>query len=458
MAKDNRQKKRLKAAKKAARQAKRQGRTAAAPARPTQVPLSSARTAAASSSATSRPATATRRKKKSGAPVGKIVLVVLFLLFLAALIWFGITAVKFVKTYLSGDSGNGTETVVTAKENDNVAYYLLGMLGKEKDNGTTGRMQMVSVVCYDKKAKTVNVMQVPTTTYLGDTEHFAVKTVGGVWSNPKKLDWCETCRKQVFDAEITDGKHNVTLDNGKVCNTKITQKTGSAVGNLLDVFTLQYTLPIDNYYILPQEAFVKLVDLVGGVDIKLGNAMTLGGITYDAGIRTVDGEGALEYALGDWESANGELKNLTRQRQVYVALFERLMTTEKDKLDEDVLYPLMKGSTPIRTKRENEIADDIDLMIKLVGDLNKLDRANITISILPGETATLDGTLFYSVHKDELCALINDSFNPYGTPLTTEYLKMTEIAHTEKSDLKTATFDKLLIKQTGVIEEEEDDE
>lgn len=453
MAKDNRQKKRMKAAKKAAREAKRSGGTVA-PEAGAQVQLRGTRTATSSS----RSASTRRKKKKNGAPVGKIILVVLFLLFLAALVWFGVMAVKYVKTYLSGDSGNGTTAVVTAKENDNVAYYLLGMLGKEKENGTTGRMQMVSVVCYDKKAKTVNVMQVPTGTYLGDPEHFDVKTVGGVWSTPKKLDWCETCRKQVFEAEITDGKHNVTLENGKPCNTKITKKTGSSVNNLLEVFTLQYTLPIDNYYILPQEAFVKLVDLVGGVDIKLGEAMTLGDITYDAGVQTVDGEGALEYALGDWESVNGELKNLTRQRQVYVALFERLMTTDKEKLDEDVLYPLMKGSTPIRTKRDNEIADDINLMIKLVGDLNKIDRSKITVSILPGEVATLDGGNFYSVHKDELCTFINDYLNPYGTPLTTEYLKMTEISNTEKADLKTATFDKLLVKQTGFIEEEEEEE
>ena len=452
MAKDNRQKKRIKAAKKAAREAKRNGGTIA-PEAQSQVPLRGTRTASSATRSTAR-----RKKKKNGAPVGKIILVVLFLLFLAALVWFGITAYKYVKTYFGGETNGTTDAVVTAKENDNVVYYLLGMLGKEKENGTTGRMQMVSVVCYDKKAKTVNVMQVPTGTYLGDTEHFDVRSIGGVWSNPKKLDWCETCRKQVFDAEITDGKHNVILENGKPCNTKITQKTGSAVGNLTEIFTYQYTLPIDNYYIFPQEAFVKLVDLVGGVDIKLGDAMTLGDITYDAGVQTVDGEGALEYALGDWESVNGELKNLTRQRQVYVALFERLMTTDKEKLDDDVLYPLMKGSTPIRTKRENEIADDISLMVKLLGDLNKIDRSKITVSILPGEPATMDGTLFYSVHKDELCKLINDSFNPYGTPLTTEYLKMTEISNTEKANLQTTTFDKLLVKQTGMIEEEEEEE
>ncbi len=453
MAKDNRQKKRIKAAKKAAREAKRSGGTVVT--NQAQVPLQGSR---ATTTTSAKSSTARRKKKKNGAPVGKIILVVLFLLFLAALVWFGISATKFVKSYLSGDGEIGETAVVTAKENDSVAYYLLGMLGKEKADGTTGRMQMVSVVCYDKKAKTVNVMQVPTNTYLGDSEHFAVRTVGGVWSSPKKLDWCETCRKQVFDAEITDGKHNALLENGKPCNTKITQKKGSATGNLLEVFTLQYTLPMDNYYIFPQEAFVKLVDLVGGVDIKLGEAMTLGSTTYDAGVQTVDGEGALEYALGDWESVNGELKNLTRQRQVYVALFERLMTTDKKKLDDDVLYPLMKGSTPIRTKRDNEIADDINLMIKLVGDLNKVDRSNITVSILPGEVASLDGSNFYSVHKDELCELINKSFNPYGTPLTTEFLKMAEIANTEKSDLKTATFDKLLVKQTGMIAEEEEEE
>ena len=450
MAKDNRQKKRMKAAKKAAREAKKNGGTIA-PEYQNQVQLRGSRSTASSKGSA-------RRKKKNRAPVGKIIVSILAILFLAALIWFGITAYKFVKSYMTGETTQGQNTVVTAKENDNVAYYLLGLLGKEKDNGTTGRMQMVSLVCYDKKAKTVNVMQVPTYTYLGDTDHFAVRSIGGVWSSPKKLDWCETCRKQVFEAEITDGKHNVTLENGKPCNTKITQKKGSSVGNLLEVFSYQYTLPIDNYYILPQEAFVKLVDLVGGVDIKLSEAMTLGDITYDSGVQTVDGEGALEYVVSDWETINGEIPNLTRQRQVYVALFERLMTTDAKKLDEDVLYPLMKGSTPIRTKRDNDIEDDINLMIKLLSDLNKIDRSKISVCLLPGEITSSDGSPFYSVHKDELCKLINEKFNPYGTPLTTEYLKMTELNNTEKADLKTNTFDKLLVKQTGMIEEEEEDE
>lgn len=450
MAKDTRQKRKMKDVQKAARAAKRSGGTVADPS--AQVQIRSSRSAASGTPAKRR------KKKKNGAPIGKIILAVLTLLLLAALVWFGISVFKYFKSYMSGEDTSGSDVVVTSKEDDKVGYYLIGMLGKKQENGTTGRMKMVSVVCYDKKAKTVNVMQVPTTTYLGDTEHFSVKTVGGVWSSPKKLKWCETCKKQVFDAEITDGKHNVTLENGAVCNTKITTKAGSAVGNLTEVFTHQYTLPIDNYYLFPQEGFVKLVDLLGGVDIKLSESMTLGDITYEAGVQTVDGEGALEYALGDWESPRGELADLTHQRQVYVALFERLMTTDPKKLDDDVLYPLMKGSTPIRTKRDNEIEDDIKLMVKLLGDLNKLDRSKITISILPGELASLDGTTFYSVHKDELCTFINDYMNPYGTKLTEEYLKMTEISNTEKSDLKTATFDKLLVKQTGFLADEEEEE
>lgn len=448
MAKDNRQKKRIKAAKKAARAAKRGGGTTVQ----SQVPLRGGNSAA--TAPTSR-----RKKKKNGPPIGKIILTVFALLFLAALIWFGITLFHLVKSFTSNADEPTTSTVITSQENSNVAYYVIGLMGKEKADGTTGRTQMVSLVCYDKKAKTVNVMQIPTGTYLGDNEHFAVKTVGGVWSNPMPLQWCETCGKQVFEPEITDGKHNVTLENGKACNTKITKKTGSAVGNLLEVFSYQYSITIDNYYILPQPAFVKLVDLVGGVDVKLDEAMTLGDdISYDAGVQTLDGESALEYVLGDWESVNGELKNLTHQRQVYVALFERLMATDEKALYDDVLYPLMKGSTPIRTKRDHDISDDIQLMTNLLLDLNKLDRSAISVCILPGEVATKEGSTFYSVHKEELATLLNQSFNPYGQPLAVQDLKMEEISNTEKSDTKTATFDKLLVKQSGVIEEKEDEE
>ncbi|MBP5303948.1 MAG: LCP family protein, partial [Clostridia bacterium] len=439
MAKDNRQKKAQIAAKKAAKAAKRMDKRD--------------HTSSASSTRTSTARrTSSKSKKKNGIRIGKLIVTILALLLILSVIVFSILFVNFVKKLYNNEEGNTVSTPAETKERDNVAYYVLGLMGKtNEDKGTTGTTQMISLVCYDKHAKTIDVLQIPSSTYLGDTERWKVNTIGGVWSNPKPLLWCETCRRQVFESEIKDKKHNVTLEDGTPCNTKITQKKGSAVQSLLEVFNYQYTIPIDNYYIMPQEAFVKLVDLVGGVEIKLESSQKLGSISYDSGLQTIDGEGALEYVLGDYESINGQVKNLVHQRQVYVALFERLFTCDEQVLDDDVIYPLMKSSTPIRTKRDQEISDDINDMIKLLKELNKVERNNIHMYMLPGEGATYNGKRFYSVHKDELCKLLNEHFNPYDTTISEEFLRMTELANTTEAELYEDSFDKLLVEQKGKI-------
>ncbi|MBR3289915.1 MAG: LCP family protein [Clostridia bacterium] len=407
--------------------------------------------------AADRPSTTRTPKKKSGAPWGKIILGVLSLILVIAILVFVFTAIEYGKSLIHGDeTSQDSAAVLPDKERKDVAYYVFGLMGAEKEDGTTGTTAMLSLVCYDKVNKTINVMQIPASTYLGDKDRWTVNTIGNVWSNPMPLNWCETCRKHVYESEIKDGKHDANTPNGKYCGTKITQKKGSNVDSLLSVFTHQYSITVDNYYLLPQEAFVKLVDLVGGVDIDLAESMTLADTDYDAGVQTVDGEGALEYVLGE-SGIQSQVSNLVTQRQVFTALFARLFAADKETLDDEILYPLMKGSTPIRTRRENTIAEDIELMIKLVQELAQVDGKNIHVYVLPGQVASLEGDSFYSVHKSALVKLLNDSFNPHDAPIAEENLRMREIANTQEDNLYADTFEKLLVQQTGALTEDSEE-
>ena len=403
--------------------------------------------------------TSGKSRKKSGVPVGKIILGILSLILVIAIVVFIFTAVEYGKSLIRSDEGDqqGTGTPLPASERKDVAYYVFGLMGEEQEDGTTGAMAMLSLVCYDKLNKTINIMQMPASTYLGDKERWSVNTLGNVWSHPTPLKWCETCRRAVYESEIKDGKHDANTEDGTYCGTKITEKTGSAVNSLLSVFTHQYSITVDNYYLLPQAAFVKLVDLVGGIDIELSESMTLADTYYESGVQTVDGEGALEYALGEASGVDGQVKNLVQQRQVFVALFARLFATDKETLDDEILYPLMKGSTPIRTRRDNTIAEDINLMIGLVQELAKVDGDKIHVFMLPGQKASLEGNNYYSVHKSSLVKLLNDSFNPYDAPIAEENLRMTEIANTQEDQLYEDTFANLLIDQTGAITEDSEE-
>ena len=410
--------------------------------------------------AADNPASRRSSKKKSGVPVGKIVLGVLSLILIVAIIFFGFTAFEYVKGLMKGDNQKPSDAgTTTVTERRDVAYYVFGLMGAEKEDGTSGTTAMLSLVCYDKVNKALNVLQFPASTYLGDPEHWSVNTIGNVWSNPKPLKWCETCRREVFESEIEDGKHNANTANGTHCGTKITQKAGSNEKSLLSVFTHQYSISIDNYYLMPQAAFVKLIDLVGGVDIDLPESMELADTYYESGKQTVDGEGALEYVLEKGSGVAAQVDNLVRQRQVFVALFARLFATDKQTLDDEILYPLMKGSTPIRTHRDlnHPSADVINQMIDLVQDLAKIDGNNIHVYVLPGQVASLEGNSYYSVHKSSLVTLLNGAFNPHDAPIAEENLRMREIANTQEDKLYEDTFANLLVDQTGAITEDSEE-
>ena len=68
-----------------------------------------------------------------------------------------------------------------ASDQDKVAYYVLGVLGAE----ATDPMESLALICHDKQKNTLNVLQIPRDTYLGESEQWAVKKVGEVWAKPK---------------------------------------------------------------------------------------------------------------------------------------------------------------------------------------------------------------------------------------------------------------------------------
>lgn len=387
--------------------------------------------------------TKSRKKKRN---VGKIILTVLMLILVAV----GISLVVTVLQILFG-GGSTTKwpdasSVDKTPEaySDKVAYYMVGVLGEESDDD----MMMLSVICHDKKENTMTILEIPRQTYLGDEDKWAVETVAGVWADPIPLKWCEKCRKQVFEPEITDGKHDV-----RGCDTAITMKTGSSVENLMEVSNDFLGLPIDQYFILPQEALLKLVNLVGGIDVELEKAMKVGDISYKAGIQTIDGEAAVAYIQPAKKTVASELETMKKRRQVMFALFERLREKSADAvtlfeasdqtiLKDDVISPLQYGSTPIRTALSS------DEMIELLASLATVPTKNITVYTLPGEATVQNKVTYYTVHLDEMLDLLNDEFNPYGQKITASDIVAKQIDDDEKADTQKQTMSDVLVPQT----------
>ena len=328
-----------------------------------------------------------------------------------------------------------SHTKTPEKYADKVAYYIVGLLGEEIDSTT----EILSIVCWDKKANTLSIMQVPQDTYLGDSGHWAVKRAADVWGNPKQLDWCLTCRRAVKSDEISNNKHTE-------CNTVLSKAKGSASQDLCDVFNDVLGLPVDGYFLFPQQGLVKLVNLLGGVDVNLDFDIKVDDVTYKKGTRTLDGNAALYFSLYKKSGINGDIDRLVRSRKVFLAMFQRLARLSKDKLGSDYIIPLMNGSTPIRT---NFTRKEI---VELIYSMKDIPPSSMTAYIVPGRTGSTGGKTYYSVHKESLLSLISEAFNPHGLPITAENLtELKELGSGKPQDLRKQVLSEILVEQSGAV-------
>ncbi len=360
-------------------------------------------------------------RKKGNARPEKIVAIVLLSLVVVVTLVFLIIVGKYVWDTLNDDESDVPAIDLTLFDStpeeaqDKVAYYVVGVMGKDSESKT----ELLSLVCWDKVENTLDILQVPQDAYLGESGQWDVRYLGNVWNNPKPLDWCESCRRQV--QEEADRRRQAT-----VCGTAVTQKDGSAAEQLIDVFNDQYGVPVDDFFMLPQEAFVKLVNLLGGVDVELEQGMTVGEITYGTGVQPLDGEAALVLRYQPESGVSGDIDRLVRQRKVLSAILQRLFRATKEELEEDVLGPLQQ-----RLHADPSYSDYEDMIEILLGqdESSRQGRGPRDESGAherrpylgdAGESASSGGQTFFTAHKGELVALLNEHFLPYTDKVTEE--------------------------------------
>ena len=331
-----------------------------------------------------------------------------------------------------------TQYDTTPVENEGkVAYYLVGILG-EKNNDTA----MLSVVCHNKAKNTVNILQLPQATYIETADQWAVDTLGRVFKNPKALDWCDTCRKRLYEPEIEEGEKAIHRE----CGTEVTLKKGSAVSGLVDFVNDQLGLPVDDYFLLPQGAVTVLVDAVGGVDVQLGDHYELAGNNYEPGVQTLSGDAAADYICYTDGTVDRDVTRMLRQREVFGALLTRIFRMEDDVVAEDVVEEVMDSKSAIRTEAYTE---DICELIKV---LKKAGVDGMTVQLLPGEiTSDSDDDTVYSVHKEELLNVLNTEFNPYGAKINASDLLIPELTNSGSSDVRKASLAESVVDQTGKL-------
>ncbi len=401
------------------------------------------------------------QKKKKKQPVGVVIVRVLVAILASlSLVFIGVMVFGVVSSFSSGANAHDVDLTdydtTPEAEEKKVSYFLVGLLGEDEN----AAMDMLTLVCYDKKAKAAKFLQLPADTYVGNSGAWAVTRLGNVWNNPTPLTWCETCRGRVFEPEQQDGKHTV-------CDTPLTEKTGSAVESLVAVFNDQLSMPVDNYFILHRETLIKMVDLVGGIDVELESAITVDGVPYAAGKRILDGKAALYYTA-DHDFNNTPAKDITRlnrQRKVWTALLQRLSSMDEKALYENVVSPIMAGADPIRTNTDAQSVAKMmagiyngstenmtyaESLAKLLVSFKKVDLNNATFYTMPGKIAKLGTATYFGIGKEACVKLLQGSFNPYGLELKEDHLMITELTASGTAvETNEQTMQALAVEQSG---------
>lgn len=388
-----------------------------------------------------------------------------------------IVAVVLVVVLLIGQLGGSDGPVLNAREmvtytvtpdniSNNVSYYLLGVTG----NKTTDRLDMVAVMCYNRKKDAVSIMQMPVSTYVSKESGYAVNALGDVWGNPQTVPFCSAHRVRLDADAIVDGTH-------KDCGAKVEYRTGSAVEDMIRVINEQYGLPIDNYLLIPRQGLAQLIDALGGVDLKLDKKTTLSGTTYDAGVQTLHGQAAVTYAVeyNYTGKVASDRERMLRQRQLFAALLQRIgggKLTDLYDVDKNTGFTkgavgqLMLSANPIRFNTTSfgkgrllniseSAADRMKLseaIARFLYEIGQIPLNQISCSILPGESATSGSATVYSVNRVQTMELLNAQMNPYGLTLDDATVKVPQLLLKQgTTDLATATLDAFAQEQTGTV-------
>ena len=371
-----------------------------------------------------------RKRKKAK---GKQIVTVLAVLLVIASILFMVLMGRYVYRQLFADTSPTVSVDLRPfdhtpeQDQSKVAYYAVGLLGAESSDPLTSLM----LVCHDKQAGTLSLLQIPSGTYIADETLWGdVHTAGMAFAAPKPYDWCDVCKQRLYGEQILDGKHTT-------CGTPVSQRAGSAVLSLMDVFNDQFGMPVDHYFLLPQQAIVKLADLLDGLTVQLETSITVDDLTYAKGKQTIDGEAALYYMTHtDTAGIRGELELLPRQRTVTASLLQALFAQDEAGYEEDTIAPLQNGSTPIRSDLD---ADD---MIALMMQLRQIPLDKIAVYTLPGTVSSAQSVACYSVDRTTLAELLNAQFNPVGRAVT-----VTDIRAPELTDTRAETPEKKMLAE-----------
>lgn len=171
----------------------------------------------------------------------------------------------------------------------------------------------------------------------------------------------------------------------------------------------------DKYVLVTVDAFVDLIDAIGGVEVDVPINMRYRDpvqdltIDIDKGLQTLDGYDAMGFMRYRATYADGDLGRIKVQHTFVEAVIKKMLT------------PATFAKIP---ELSRIIIDNLETDLTL-GNGIWLGKQMLTMNLetdvgmhtLPGYAEYYDSLSYYFPKQDEVLTLINEYYNPYTTPI-----------------------------------------
>jgi LCP family protein required for cell wall assembly len=172
---------------------------------------------------------------------------------------------------------------------------------------------------------------------------------------------------------------------------------------------------VDGYVLVDLEAFVKIVDLVGGVEFNVPMDMYYNDpsqnlyINLSAGLQVLDGDHAIQLVRYRSGYASADIQRTTVQQDFMRALAKQCLQIGN-------VTKLTEMAEIVSTYVTTDLT--VGNMAYFAAELLKCDFDEMVTVTLPGQGITISGGSYYALYANQVLEIVNEHFNPYDTEIT----------------------------------------
>ncbi len=165
-------------------------------------------------------------------------------------------------------------------------------------------------------------------------------------------------------------------------------------------------IPVNYYITIDWQAFIKVIDILGGVDLYVEHDMNYRDpyadldINIDKGYQHLDGEKAGQYVRFRSDEL-GDIGRVQRQQRFLKALAKETMQ----------VGTILKVPALVSTLNQYVDTDmSVMTMAKVANSLKSFNVSNLTTEMLPGDFATIEGLSYWVPNTDQTKQLVEKMF------------------------------------------------